>query len=419
MKFIHTADLHMDRNFEGLGAIPKELEQRLVAANEQVWRALTDLAIAEQVDCLLLAGDTFHRPKPTIRMQAVFTTQLERLQAAGIPVFLCSGNHDFADQQRFWFALPDNVSFYNQETIATHCWTTAAGERVAISSFGYEHRWLDGKAADFPKRYQDVDFHIGMYHGERRNPTGSTEQLYAPFSLEQLNACGYDYWALGHIHVPQILQNQPLTVYPGTPQGHVRKEQQLKGVALIETNVTKNLHLSWHSLAKVCWQTLPISLVSCRRRADVEGLFTTVLQKAAAENAATLLLVNIEISGLETGIFGTEANEITNELAQWLEYLQTTFYEAHQGNIWVYELKEQLSGLHNGILQLISGVDSSLLQRLAQTYLNPEYFATVIEELYQVPQLTNHLQLDEQFRTAVIQQAEKLLLTGEEGAVRK
>ena len=50
MKLLHTADLHMDRSFEGLTGIPTALAKRLREANQQLLMNIVTVAIREAVD---------------------------------------------------------------------------------------------------------------------------------------------------------------------------------------------------------------------------------------------------------------------------------------------------------------------------------------------------------------------------------
>lgn len=110
---------------------------------------------------------------------------------------------------------------------------------MAVSGFSYEHPWIDeNKALEFPIKQADSDIHIGIYHGDTSR---KAQQNYAPFTWKDLKATGYNYWALGHIHQPQIVSEQPLIVYPGTPQGHTKKEQSLQGVAVVTLSQIKRL----------------------------------------------------------------------------------------------------------------------------------------------------------------------------------
>jgi len=208
MNVLHTADLHLDRAFEGLRTIPSQVEDRLQKANQQVLRSIVDCAINNQVDLVILAGDTFHQSRTSIRMQAYFIEELRRLERAAIPVVITFGNHDYYVAQRYWFDFPGNVFLFEKEQVETYHFTTKNQEKVAISGFSYEHKWLEHNLlSEFPVKDPSVDIHIGVYHGEAKT---SGINRYAPFSLSEMKTKGYDYWALGHIHQPQIISEQPL-----------------------------------------------------------------------------------------------------------------------------------------------------------------------------------------------------------------
>ena len=95
MKLLHTADLHMDRSFEGLTGIPTALAKRLREANQQLLMNIVTVAIREAVDLVIFAGDTFHQSQTSISMQAQLMAALEQLKQAEIPVILTFGNHDY------------------------------------------------------------------------------------------------------------------------------------------------------------------------------------------------------------------------------------------------------------------------------------------------------------------------------------
>lgn len=79
------------------------------------------------------------------------------------------------------------------------------------------------KVMEFPSR-ELTDYHIGLYHGE---PGVSQKGNYAPFNPQKMQEKGYDYWALGHIHVPTVLNEKQTIVYPGAPQGHTKRNKLL------------------------------------------------------------------------------------------------------------------------------------------------------------------------------------------------
>ena len=71
VRFLHCADLHLDRSFEGMPQLSK-WQQSLLTVNQEVWQRIVDLAIEKQVDFVLLAGDTFHQNQPSLYIQKYF-----------------------------------------------------------------------------------------------------------------------------------------------------------------------------------------------------------------------------------------------------------------------------------------------------------------------------------------------------------
>ena len=64
MKLLHTADLHMDRSFEGLTGIPTALAKRLREANQQLLMNIVTVATREAVDLVILQEIRFIKVRP-------------------------------------------------------------------------------------------------------------------------------------------------------------------------------------------------------------------------------------------------------------------------------------------------------------------------------------------------------------------
>ena len=142
IQFIHAADLHMDRSFEGLVNLDKRVQERLLIANLNVLSNIVDEAIKHAVDFVLLAGDSFHQPRPSLKIQKHFVDQMERLNQSNIDVYMIFGNHDYYQQERYWFKFPDNVHLFTSESVETKKLISKSKEEVAISGFSYLHQWI-------------------------------------------------------------------------------------------------------------------------------------------------------------------------------------------------------------------------------------------------------------------------------------
>lgn len=84
MKILHTADWHVGRTIRG-----KDRSHE----HEQVLAEITDLAVKEQVDLVILAGDIFDAAAPPPEAERIVYRSLLDL-AAVAPVVAIAGNHD-------------------------------------------------------------------------------------------------------------------------------------------------------------------------------------------------------------------------------------------------------------------------------------------------------------------------------------
>lgn len=226
VQFIHCADLHLGSPFVGLQNLPERIYQEISQAIERSFSRIVDIAIEKKVDFMIIAGDLYDGEDRNIRAQLYFRKEMERLQAADIPVFIVHGNHDHLGGSWTKLKWPDNV-FVFPEQVEWKQWTTANGTVCHLYGFSYPKAHVKESMISHYEKQPGADFHIGILHGhDSRN---SEHYQYAPFSTRELLAKGFDYWALGHIHQREILANDPYIIYPGNIQGRNKKETGRKG----------------------------------------------------------------------------------------------------------------------------------------------------------------------------------------------
>lgn len=386
LRFIHCADLHLDRSFEGLYLMNERLKE-LPEANEKVLESIVSVAIHEAVDFVLLAGDTFHQNRPSLKTQHQFFTQMSRLAAENIPVYLSFGNHDYYEEERYWFDFPQNVHLFKDETVQTMTGQTARGISYSISGFSYRTSWLSqSKVAEFPTR--QGDYHIGMYHGEQQS------EHYAPFSVQEMKQKGYDYWALGHIHVATELSQQPPIIYPGTPQGHTQKEKVTPGILLVTLTQGKS---KWEAIPvqQISWQEIPLSMLGVTN------------QKTALEKIQSLFLTS------EKALIKLVFSETDHLPKNWLNPKEKSELIAYLN----HELQRQAFGqriyqmeeIEVVVDQQLSLNASPLLkQELFQQYQELGIFRGMMEELLQHP-IAGKITKIETLQQAILEAASKEL----------
>ncbi|CCF25514.1 metallophosphoesterase family protein [Leuconostoc citreum] len=256
MKFIHAGDIHLGNPFIGLDAqLPDNLKQLVQQSTHQAFMKMINDALTEKVDLLLLPGDFYSASESSPRLQELVQSAFLKLNQAGIQVFLSLGNHDFEANTSQHLPWPENVYIFDQYVETTYH-TTASGEKIAVTGFSYQsQRQMTPVIDEFPTRDQAVDYHLGMYHGA----VGVTGEPYAPFKVTDMLEKGYDYWALGHIHIRQTLNTRPFIGYSGSIQGLNRKEVGPKGYYIVDA--ANQLRPIFREAETILWDKLRLKSV--------------------------------------------------------------------------------------------------------------------------------------------------------------
>lgn len=339
VRFIHTADLHLDQPFTKLKIENENLYTKLSQAPYQSFERLIDTAINERVDFVLIAGDIYDANHGTIQAQFAFNKGMERLKSADIAVYLSYGNHDYLADASHRLQLPDNVQIFPTE-VSTLQVTTNKNEKIALSGFSYQSRWIDEKIIEsYPQRHQDVDFHIGVLHGELSH--GDKGNHYAPFLVSDLKSLGYNYWALGHIHQRQVICENPLAAYPGNIQGSSFKESGPKGAYLVTLEHYQEPDLEFIETSD--WQFLSVvnklpEISSLEElRSTIEQALHKYVMYAKDEMVNVILRLQFTSAGDSESLYWFD-----NYAADLLENLQWSLMnqqEYHEQVVYLTELK--------------------------------------------------------------------------------
>jgi DNA repair exonuclease SbcCD nuclease subunit len=291
-KFIHAADIHLDSPLRGLMRFEGAPVGRIQSATREAFQNLVQLAIDERVAFVLIAGDLWDCDWPDSAPGLFFIQQAVRLGNAGIPIYVIKGNHDAESKLtsaiRRW---PKNVIFFDHKKPHT---LTLEEWNVAIHGQSYRQQQVtEDLSAAYPPPVQGA-FNIGLLHTCLED--GGTD--YAPASIANLVARGYEYWALGHTHHRQDLSRDGVHIeFPGNPQGRSIRETGPKGCSLVMVDSDRTVTSRFEPLDTVRWQEL--SVVS--DDSGLEGAVREALEKAVAGSDGRLLAVRLEVIGCVTG----------------------------------------------------------------------------------------------------------------------
>lgn len=327
-RFIHAADLHLDAPFKGLSGYEGAPVERMQNSTRQAFENLVQLALDEQVDFVVIAGDLFDGRWTNIQTGLWTANQFRRLESRNIPVFLIRGNHDALSEVPRRISWPANVREFSVEHPETMQLEQLA---VALHGQGFTSREVrEDVAAKYPEPVAGM-FNIGLLHtslsGDSRHDT------YAPTSEKVLVDKGYDYWALGHIHLRGEIRETPRIAYSGCTQGRHIHEQGAKGCLLIEVDGPR-LTSTFKPLDLLRWQRLAVELGECEHLDEVYDTVSDRLREARDDAEGRFLAVRIELEGMtpchhefmRTGGAELVLNELRNRSNQ-------------LGDVWIEQVK--------------------------------------------------------------------------------
>ncbi len=202
LRLLHTADVHLGARHTDLGERAAVLRERQFTA----FRVTVDLAIVEEVDLVLIAGDLFDSNTQPRRSVERVAAELARLAKASIRTVIIPGTHD----------VYDGSSIYRSYDLAAMARTTP--DWVVVLTPTQSNVWLPSldavvharvfstkqapksPFAGFDARMdRRATWRIGMAHGALAIP-GKTDSDAVVFTEEEIAATGLDYLALGHWH---------------------------------------------------------------------------------------------------------------------------------------------------------------------------------------------------------------------------
>jgi DNA repair protein SbcD/Mre11 len=227
-RFLHAADLHLGSPFLGLAQKDDEVAARFAKASRNAFEDLVTKALEEGVSFTVIAGDVFDGEWKDASIGLFFNRQLARLSNRGIPTFLLRGNHDAESLVAKALTWPERVFEFSTKRPQTH---RIEDLRVALHGRGFPHREVvENYALDYPEPVAGW-FNIGVLHTACGR---AGHENYAPCTVADLAARGYDYWALGHVHAFEFVSKDPWIVYPGNLQGRSIRECGERGAVLVE-----------------------------------------------------------------------------------------------------------------------------------------------------------------------------------------
>ena len=294
-RFVHAADLHLDSPFTGIRDTQPDVGKILRQATFESYDNLITLCIDREVDALLIAGDVFDGATHSLPGQTKFEKGLERLHKHGIRTFICHGNHDPLDSWDAGLRIPDNVHRFDIEPSCVPVYPDSPTSPVVCGVSYPTKEVRETLLGDFPSR-DSKQFTIGLLHA---NVGGdSAHASYAPCTIEELAALGYDYWALGHVHTHAVKrQENPCVVYSGNTQGRHPNETGARGVYVVDVDDDHHIERKFVPVDSVRWEQLHLDIQDITSPLDLDERLAQMVDGLRLEAEGRSLVYRIRLYG--------------------------------------------------------------------------------------------------------------------------
>lgn len=255
MKFIHTADIHLDSPLRGLLSYADAPAERLRTATRDAFRNLVSVAIEEQVDFMVIAGDVYDGDWRDFNTGIFFVRQMGRLRQAKIAVYLLYGNHDAESEMTKGLELPDNVHVFPSRKAETF---RIEDLKVALHGRSFKvAATTENLVPAYPAPLAGW-LNIGVLHTALEGHAQHAK--YAPCSVAELRAKAYQYWALGHVHEHWLERGETTIAYPGNLQGRHIRELGARGALLVSAEDGEITEIERLQVDVLRWRFLEVDI---------------------------------------------------------------------------------------------------------------------------------------------------------------
>jgi DNA repair exonuclease SbcCD nuclease subunit len=315
LRLLHTADVHLGARHADLGDRAATQRERQFAA----FVATIDLALAEKVDLVLIAGDLFDsnvQPKRSVERAAA---QLQRLVEARIRLVIAPGTHDVFDRASIYRAydIPalagavgsDLVTVLDPDHPDVHLKSLdAVVHGRCFATKRAPHSPLEGLDTSKDDR---ATWHIGLLHAALAIE-GRTDGDDVVVTNDEIAATHLDYLALGHWHSTQKGKaGKTSWAYSGAPEPIAMDQDGAGNVLLVSLDEVEGKHrvsIEERRVGRTRVEKVQMDAGSVGSQPS--------LTAKLAERADPDLVLDVEITGVKPDDLDVHADEVEAELAE-------------------------------------------------------------------------------------------------------
>ena len=314
LRLLHTADVHLGARHADLGDRAATQRERQFAA----FVATVDLALAEKVDLVLIAGDLFDsnvQPRRSVERAAA---QLKRLVEARIRVVIAPGTHDVYDRASIYRAydLPALAGAVGSDLVTVLDPDHAEVHLKSLDAVVHGRCFPTKRAPHSPLLDLDVSnddratWHIGLLHAALAIE-GKTDGDDVVITSAEIEASHLDYLALGHWHsTSKGKAGRTTYAYSGAPEPVALDQDRAGNVLLVsldETDGKRHVTVEERRVGKTRFERIQLDAATVGSQ---PGLVSKLAERADAD-----LMLDVELMGVRPDELDVHVEEIESELA--------------------------------------------------------------------------------------------------------
>lgn len=265
VSFVHTGDIHLGLQFNKVSfnrELSLERRSELWTTFEKIVKYTKD----NNKDFLFIAGDLFEEKYFTLGDMKRVRDILQ--QAENVNILISAGNHDFVGHRSLYNRVDwsPNVHIFKNKGIEKK-------EFPNLNTVVYGYSWdkVEIRENVLFNRFDFQEDHLKkvlLIHGDI-----GTNSNYLPLDLNTLKGLNMDYIALGHIHKPEIINNN--IAYCGCPEPLDFGETGDRG--FIEGNISKKgTSIDFIPFSKRKFLELDLSINENMGYLDIVNLFKSI-----------------------------------------------------------------------------------------------------------------------------------------------
>ncbi len=314
LRLLHTADVHLGARHADLGDRAATQRERQFVA----FVATIDLALAEKVDLVLIAGDLFDsnvQPRRSVERAAA---QFKRLVDARIRSVIVPGTHDVYDRASIYRAydLPALAGAVGSDLVTVLDPDHPEVHLEPLDLIVHGRCFGTKRAPHSPLQGLDVAkdnraaWHVGLLHAALAIE-GKTDGDGIVITSEEISASHLDYLALGHWHsTTKGKAGKTAYAYSGAPEPIALDQDRAGNVLLVSLDALdgkKKVTLEERKVGKTRFERIQVDAATVGSQ---PGLVSKLGEKADPD-----LVLDVELTGVRPDELDVHVEEVESELA--------------------------------------------------------------------------------------------------------